>query len=229
MLSGVAALIGVLYLFGLFELVRDPERARAALEGLGMWAPVLYVLSFAALEPFFVPALAFIIPGAVVFSFPTLFLLSWLASVGAGIVGFSFARFLGRDFVETRLPKGLHRYDRRLATKGLQTVILIRLTLFLAPPAHWLLGLSQVRFSSFVIGSALGFIPGIALLTYLVVFVGETLGDWIADRPPGFFLGIVILVIVAMRLGRYVERRRARAKETLAEGASETGGTDRPG
>lgn len=215
-LTGIAAIVGSFYWFGLFELVSNPERASEALESLGIWAPILYVLAFSLLEPFFVPGFAFVVPGALIFSFPALFALSWLGSVGAGVVGFSFARFMGRDFVEKRLPERMRVYDERLATKGLQTVILVRLTLFLAPPAHWLLGLSKVRFTPFLIGTAIGFIPGIALLTYVVFFVGQSLGDWIADQPPGFFAAVAVAGIVAFRLRRVLANRKLQAQRAGA-------------
>lgn len=211
-LAGIAAVLGGLYDAGFFELVGDPERARAALESLGMWAPVLYVLAFACLEPFFVPGIAFMIPGALIFSFPVLFGLSWLGSIGAGIVGFGFARFVGRDFVESRLPQRMRVYDERLSTHGLRTVILVRLTLFLTPPAHWLLGLSRVRFAPFVLGTAIGFVPGMALLSYVVVFLGKSLGDWIEDQPPLFFVAALVLLIAVVRLRRYLATRREGAR-----------------
>jgi uncharacterized membrane protein YdjX (TVP38/TMEM64 family) len=212
LLGVVAGILSALYFSGFFEYIEDAERVRASLDGLGMWAPVLYILAFSCLEPFFVPGFAFIVPGAFVWSYGTLFLLSWLGSIGAGIVGFSFARYLGRDYVEGRLPASLRRYDERLAERGLRTVILVRLTLFLAPPAHWLLGVSQVRFAPFVLGTAIGFLPGIALLTYVVVFLGESLGDFFANQPREFWIGLGV-VIVALALVRRRVRRKKSADE----------------
>ena len=159
----------------------------------------------------------FIVPGAVLWSYPQLVVLSWLGSIGAGIVGFSFARYLGRDFVAHRLPKRLHAYDERLVTNGLRTVIFVRMTLFLAPPAHWLLGLSQVRFPAFVLGTAIGFLPGIALLSYVVVFLGESMGDWMAAQPREFWIGIAAAVAAVVVL-----RRRLRARREAAELALES-------
>lgn len=209
LVAAVGALIGGLYVGGFFELIDEPERVRTALESMGIWAPVLYVAAFALLEPFFVPGLAFIIPGALYFSFPQLFVLSWLGSIGAGIVGFSFARFLARDFVEERMPERLRRHDEQLATRGLRTVILIRLTLFLAPPAHWLLGMSQVRFPTFVLGTAIGFMPTIALISYVTVFLGQSIGDWLENRPPGTFAVAIIAIVVVVRVRRRIAARRA--------------------
>jgi len=210
LLAAVAGVLTALYTLGFFELLGDPQQARAAIEELGGWAPVLYVLAFALLEPFFVPGIAFIIPGSVVWPLAELFVLSWLGSIGAGIVGFSFARYLGRDYVKDRLPARLHRYDQRLAERGLRTVIIVRLTLFLAPPAHWLLGLSKVRFGAFVLGTALGFLPGIALLTFLVATVGQSLGEYLANRPPGYWIGAAVVGVVGFIAIRRLRKRRRR-------------------
>jgi uncharacterized membrane protein YdjX (TVP38/TMEM64 family) len=137
-----------------------------------------------------------------------LFTLSWLGSIGAGITGFSFARYLGRGYVERHVPDRLRVYDQRLAERGLRTVIVVRLTLFLMPPAHWLLGLSQVRFRSFVLGTAIGFLPGIALTTYIVVFVGGTLGDWLTSRPTGFWIAAAAGLGAVIALRRWLAIRR---------------------
>ena len=178
---------------------------------LGIWAPILYVLGFSLLEPFFVPGIAFMIPGAFVWSFPELFALSWLGSIGAGVVGFGFARHLGREYVEQHLPDRFRKYDQKLANRGLRTVILVRLTLFLAPPAHWLLGLSRVDFGRFVLGTAIGFLPGIAALTYVVVFVGGTLGDWFGAQPREVWIAAGAAVVLLFAGRRWLVRRRGAA------------------
>ena len=57
LVAAVAAALGGLYYSGFFELITDPERARAALDELGIWAPILYVAAFTLFEPFFIPGL----------------------------------------------------------------------------------------------------------------------------------------------------------------------------
>ncbi len=210
----LVGLVALLWATGFFAWVQDVEQVRAALDGLGPWAPVLYVLAFSLLEPLFVPAIVFIIPGAVIFPYWQLLLLSWLGAVGAGVVGFGYARTLGRGFVDRHLPPALRRYDDRLARNGLRTVIFVRLTLFLAPPAHWLLGLSRVDFKSFLVGTAIGFVPGIALLTYVVAFVGGSVLDGLGDQPRHVWVGVaaaLALVWVAARMLRSQRRRSADA------------------
>ena len=212
----LAGILGALYASGFFGLVHEPQRVRDMLETLGVWAPILYVVVFAALEPFFVPAIAFIIPGALFFSFAELFWLSWLGAVGAGVVGFSFARYLGRDYAETHMPKRFRAYDEQLARHALRTVILIRMTLFLAPPAHWFLGLSQIRFAPFLLGTALGFLPGIALVTYLTVTVGESIEGWLAQHMGWVLVTSVVLAVAVVWIRRLRARREPRGESPSA-------------
>ena len=212
----LAGTLGGLYASGFFDLLHEPQRVRDILEALGAWAPILYVVAFAVLEPFFVPGIAFIIPGALFFSFAELFWLSWLGAVGAGVVGFSFARYLGRDYAETHMPKRFRAYDEQLARHALRTVILIRMTLFLAPPAHWFLGLSQIRFAPFFLGTALGFLPGIALVTYLTVVVEESIGQWLTQRMGWVFVATVLLAVAVVWVRRLRARREPRGESPSA-------------
>ena len=116
------------------------------------------------------------------------------------------ARFLAREWVSQRIPERLHRWDERLEHRGLQTVILVRLLLFLMPLAHWALGVSRVRFTPFVLGTAVGFVPGIAVLTYL----GEGIANWISGRSSGGF-SLVAGGAVALYLGLRLMRRYRQA------------------
>jgi uncharacterized membrane protein YdjX (TVP38/TMEM64 family) len=209
LLVGVVRVIAVAQQLGLFDLLRDGERVTEALRGMGPWGYVLYVLSFALLEPFFVPGVLFVVPAAIVWPLPLAFGLSLLGSIGAGIVGFGFARFLARDWVSQRVPERLHRWDERLEQRGLQTVIVIRLALFLMPLAHWALGISRVRFAPFVLGTAIGFIPGIAALTYL----GEGVADWAQGQPPSTWPVVGACAVALYLLLRWMRRSRGVATE----------------
>jgi len=199
-LIAVAVVAAVAYWSGAIELLSDEERTRALLAEAGAWGPVLYVAAFALLEPFGVPGLFFIVPASLVWPLWWAGLLSWTGAVLAGLVGFGFARWIGKDWVEQHLTPRLRAYDERLAERGLQTVIIVRLLFFLAPPAHWALGLSKVRITPFVLGTAIGFIPGIAAITLL----GSGLFDLLRAAPRGTWLVVGVLIALAI----YLRRRR---------------------
>ena len=212
---GLALLLGVavlgLWASGVLADV-DHQQVREWLRASGPWGPALFLICFALLEPLGVPGILFVVPASFVWPPWLAFLLSWLGAVSAGIVGFATARWLARDWVAERLPEGLRAWDERLEERGLWPVIVVRLLFFLAPPAHWVLGLSRVRPSVFLLGSAIGFVPGIAVLS----FAGPALLElWRSSERPGLWIagGIVLLA-----LGRRGFQRLRRPRQDVSAG-----------
>jgi hypothetical protein len=80
-------------------------------------------------------------------------------------------------------------YDEAIAARGLRTVIVLRLTFFIAPWAHWLLGLTKVRFRDYVLGTTIGLAPMMALFTW----GGAALYDYATENTA---IGTLILVAV---------------------------------
>ena len=171
----LAAALAAFWL-GLPEAI-ERERLREAVAAAGPLGPLVFVALFSALQAIGVPGLLFI--GVAIVAWPPwqAFLLVWAGSLGAGCVGFAFARTIGRRWVAEHLPERFRRFDARLATSGLRYVIAVRLLFYLATPAHWLLGLSGVPFRTAVVGSAIGFVPGSALWT----FAGGGFFEWIGS------------------------------------------------
>lgn len=174
--------LGLSILGGLIALVLSgvtedlsPASIRAHLLGSGAWGPVLFVLAFAALQPFGLSAHVFIVGAALVWPPLVALGLSWLGAVAAGCTSFGFARFMGREWVQARLPERVRRYDERLATRGFETVLVMRLLLFTFGPMQLMFGVSRVRFVPFVLASAIGLLPMVAVES----FVGAGVIDWL--------------------------------------------------
>lgn len=210
-IAALILLLGTAYGSGFLEILADRERVGGLLRSLGVWGPVLYVLAFALLEPFFVPGFLFVLAATGIWPFWLAYALSLAGAVGAGVVGFGFARFLARDWVEARLPDRFRRYDERLAgSTGFRSVVLVRGMFFLAPPAHWLLGLSKVGFAPFVLGTAFGFAPGIALLTW----VSLQATDWLSSASFEPWVLAAAAGVVAVVL--YWRRRETAEKHAVS-------------
>lgn len=204
LLAGVVVAGVVLVRAGALDLISDRERATAFLQSLGVWGPVLYVVGFALLEPFGVPAAAFIFPAAVVWPHLQAFGLSLLGGTLAALIGFGFARYLARDWVEARLPASLRRFDERLAERGFRTVVLIRVMLLMSPPTHWVMGISRVRTLPYVAGTILVLAGYAGAVTYL----GGNLASWLAGQPIGAWIGVAVLALLIVLLR--IRSRRAR-------------------
>lgn len=201
----LAALIAA-WAAGWFDSL-DREGVAGLIRDAGPWGPIAFVVAFTVLEPFGMPGVLFVVPASWVWPLGEAFALSWLGAVGAGVVGFFFARTIGRQWVEQHLPDRFRRLDERLQTRGLVTVIVVRLVFFLAPPAHWVLGLSKVHVAPFVVGSFIGFAPGI----FALVLFGDGLLRLFDRVSPGV-LGGVVAAAVAFALWR----RRRRRTQTAA-------------
>ncbi len=205
-LLAVAATLCALWWSGALADVADPERARVLLAESGPLGPLLWGLAFAFLEPFGVPGAAFLIPASLVWPPALAIPLGVAASTSAGVVAFVLARWIGREVLMERLPESVRRRTLAAREQGFRTAVMVRLALFLFPPAHWALAISGIRFVPFVVGSAVGFLP------WVVVWVLGT--REVARRLEGLptfeavALGVAV-VAFAVALAWWRRRRRS--------------------
>jgi uncharacterized membrane protein YdjX (TVP38/TMEM64 family) len=203
-LGGLAALLLIAWQLGFFERL-EPESLREFVASAGPWAPVVYVVLFSCFEAIGVPGFLFIGAAVAIWPLWTAFALIWVGSVGAACVGFLFARTIGRDFVTAHMPERLRRFDARLTRSGLRWVIGLRLVTYLAAPAHWLVGLSGVRFRTALLGSIIGFAPG----SFVWALTGHAIVTWLFDQPARLWIGLGALIALAIALYRLYQRKRA--------------------
>ena len=200
---GFSAVVGL----WLLDAVPGPGEVATALRDSGWIGALLYLGAFAGLQPWGLPGALFTIPAALVWP-PALALgLSWLGANLAALIAFLFARWAGRDWARGRLGPRLSAYDRRLAERGLLTTIGIRLLFVCAPPASWLLGVSRVPLGTFLFGTAVGLLPGIALQT----FVGNRGLAAIQEQS-----GVSLLLLAAAIAAIVLYQRRARRSTTAS-------------
>lgn len=185
----VTALIG-LFATGLHREV-DAESLGRLVESAGWAGPALFILLF-GLQGLGVPALLYL--GIAIALWPPwlAFAFCWAGSLVAGCVGFAYARGVGRDWIAERLPERMRRFESQIVERSLRTVIVFRLLFFLATPAHWALGLSPVGFGPFLLGSAIGLLPGIALYT----LAGSAILEWYEGRGTQLAVHSVALLVI---------------------------------
>jgi uncharacterized membrane protein YdjX (TVP38/TMEM64 family) len=207
--SKIGAVVVVLLLLvlaqrlGVFQQFGDPERVRQTLVQLGPWGYLVFIVAYASLQPFGVPGTVFIMAAPLIWAWPVAFALSMVGTMAASVVGFSFARFIGRDWISKRIPQRFRRYDDALATRAFRTVFLLRLVFWMPPLLHAFFGVSKVRFSTHFWGSFAGYIVPL----FLVSFFGERLFDAMRHAPREVWVGIVATVLVAGLTVWLVKRR----------------------
>ncbi|HVH41453.1 MAG TPA: VTT domain-containing protein [Labilithrix sp.] len=196
------------YHFGVFAQVSEPQSLARNLVAMGIWGYLAFVLAYTLLQPFGVPGTIFIVAAPLIWPWQTAFVLSMVGTMSASVVGFSFARFVARDWNSARIPARFRRYDEALERNAFRTVGLLRLVFRMPQPLHAFLGVSKVRFWTHFWGSLLGYIPPLLLVSYL----GSEMFDGAGHMQPrawpilGALLAASLLLTAILRRN---DKRRA--------------------
>jgi len=205
-LAVIVAVAALGYFSGLHESLA-PDRLREFAAGAGAWGPVVLLVLFIVLEPFGAPGFLFLVASATLWPFWLAFAVNWLGATGAGMLGFVFARYMGRDWIAERMPARLREWDTRLSERGLPVVIGFRILFFLNPASHWALGLSKVPVRTAILGTVIGFAPWVAIWSYF----GADILDWFEAQSIGTWIAIAIAIAV------FIVFRRARTQTTATD------------
>jgi uncharacterized membrane protein YdjX (TVP38/TMEM64 family) len=209
LVAAVVAVLAVAYRTGILERLQDPERLRRTLVDLGPSGYLAFVVAYAMLQPFGVPGTVFIMAAPLIWPWPSAFALSMTGTMAASVVGFSFARFVARDWVSTRIPARFRRYEDALERRAFATVVVLRLVFWMPPLLHAFFGVSKVRFGTHFWGSLLGY----ALPLFLVSFFGQKLFEMLRSAPSSVWVGAAVLVTMMVLGAAWHGRRRAPAPE----------------
>ncbi len=195
---------------GLFHRFADPAGVARTLVEIGPWGYVAFIVAYAVLQPFGVPGTVFIVAAPLIWAWPVAFALSMTGTMAASVVGFSFARFVARDWLSSRVPARFQKYDEALAARAYTTVFVLRLVFWMPPLLHVFFGVSRVRFWTHFWGSFVGYL----LPLFLVSFFGQALFDVLKSAPAKAWielgLGMVLLALATWLVRGAVRRRRAR-------------------
>lgn len=174
------------------------ESVRAA----GIWAPALFVVLQVAVTVSPVPRTVFTVAAGVLFGSANGVLLAVVASTLAAVVAFWLVRLAGHRLMARFAERAATRWLRaRLDRSGLLAVTSLRLI-----PAvpfsvmNYAAGLSGVRFAPYLLGTALGIVPGTVALVVL--------GDAVTGDPPPALLAVSVVCGLVGLAGVLVAARR---------------------
>jgi uncharacterized membrane protein YdjX (TVP38/TMEM64 family) len=211
---GVVALVlfvvGCAWRLGVFERLAEPGTLARSIVELGAWGYVAFVVAYTVLQPFGVPGTIFVVAAPLLWPWPVAFALSMIGTMAASVVGFSFARFVARDWVAARIPARLRRYDEALERDAFQTVVVMRLIFWMPQVLHSFFGVSKVGFWTHFWGSLVGYVPPLLLVSYLGAEMFDASGR---IRPAAWpaMAGLLLASLAAAAIA-YLRRRRPRAR-----------------
>jgi uncharacterized membrane protein YdjX (TVP38/TMEM64 family) len=156
-----------------------PEALTGFVEGAGIWAPLVFVIVYAAGICLFLPGTLLTALGAAIFGAYWGFVYVWIgAMIGAG-AAFWIGRTLGREFAASLIGDRLRKYDDAVERNGFATVLYLRLIYFPFTPMNFGMGLTKVGFWDYVAGTGLGIMVGTFIFTF---FVGTVREAWVSGN-----------------------------------------------
>lgn len=153
---------------GLHRDQLDPAVLDARLSRLGIWAPIAFVLFYAAGTVAFVPGSLFVLTSGALFGVVGGAMLALLgATLGSGIA-FLIARYIAGDWVARKTSGRLKQFIAGVEADSWRFVVFVRL-LPLLPfnLTNYALGLTRIRFPPYVFASLVGMAPGTLVYSWL--------------------------------------------------------------
>jgi uncharacterized membrane protein YdjX (TVP38/TMEM64 family) len=161
-------LIGAIVLVALHRDYFQVSALQRELARFGGWAPIFFVLSYALATVLFVPGSAFSLAGGALFSplWGTIWNLAGATS-GASLA-FLTARYLASDWVLKKSGERLSRIMLGVEAEGWRFIAFVRLVpLFPFNLLNYALGLTRIRFVTYMLTSAVCMVPGVLAYTWL--------------------------------------------------------------
>lgn len=220
LLLALAVLVGLIFL-GRQVGAEVLPRFEIWVKGLGVWAPIVFILGYAVAAVAFLPGSALTLAAGVIFGFVEGTIYSFLGATLGSVAAFLIARYGARTWVEKKLaaqPK-FRSIDRAVGQEGGKIVALLRLApVFPFNLLNYALGLTGVRFAPYVLAS-FAMLPGTALYVYLgkvgkdAAGGGKTPLEWALIAA-----GLLALIVVTTVITRIARQALAKAVEEEPRG-----------
>lgn len=160
------------------ESFLSPNALKEKVLSYGAVAPLVFVVIYAVATIFFLPGTPITIAGGLIFGKLGGTALTVIGATIGAVIAFLVSRALGEKFVESLL-KGkynkLYEYDKKIEKNGFLVVLFLRLIpLFPFNGLNFALGLTKVRKRDYIMGTAIGIIPG----SFVLAFFGDSIANF---------------------------------------------------
>ena len=177
-----------------------PQQLQQALQQTGGWAPALYIGLFVLLPAFFFPVAVLALAGGLLFGLWWGSVYTFIGAVLNCALMFLLARYVGRSQVQRLVEQKLSpQWQRRLQMADGKEGFLLLIILRLIPAVpynliNYTFGLTGISFSSYLLASAIGIIPG----TFAFINIGD---KTLEAGSPSFWIAIGLLVLLLVVTG----------------------------
>ena len=171
---------------------------------IGMWAPLVFILIYAAGICLFIPGTLLTGVGAAIFGAYWGFVVVWVGAMIGASMAFIIGRTLGREFAASLVGDKLKKYDDAIERNGFATVLYLRLVYFPFTAMNFGMGLTKVHFWDYFAGTGLGILVGTFIFTFFIGTLKEVCisGDWceLMSFKVFFSIGLFIFSLFIPRI-----------------------------
>ncbi|MDB9447877.1 TVP38/TMEM64 family protein [Anabaena sp. CS-542/02] len=140
----------------------NPDIIQSWLQAAGIWAPITYVAIYVVATILILPSTALNLTGGAIFGVGMGTLWTSIAAIIAAITAFIFARTVGHEMISQKLAGRWQAIDAELRQGGISYIFAIRLMPIMPYGlVNFVAGLTSISFRDYLIGTALGTVPGI--------------------------------------------------------------------
>lgn len=187
---------------------------QAWLDRAGAWAPIIYIAVYVVATILVLPSTALNLTGGAIFGPWIGTLWTSIAALIAAIAAFAFTRTIGRRLIEQRLAGRWQALDAEIQQGGIFYMCAIRL-LPIIPYGlvNFAAGLTSIRFKDYLLGTALGTVPGI--LPFVMLGSSGLRALQTGDVLP--LMGALALIGLLVGGATWYRRRRAYPQQDIQQ------------
>jgi uncharacterized membrane protein YdjX (TVP38/TMEM64 family) len=218
--------VGVVFVFGASLLGIDGAEEVEQWMGAGLpaaWALPAAIGSFAALAFLGVPQFVLIAAAVVAFGPVAGFTYSWIGTLVSSVIGFFVGRRIGARALRDASGPGVVRFMEMVGRNGFVASLVVRLV----PSAPFIVvnmaaGVTPMRLTHFVAGTAIGIVPKIALTAFAGRQVVQALhGEGSLALWGGIAAAAAIWIAVTLIARAWIKRREAARNLDTANGSDD--------
>ena len=183
------------------------------LDAAGFWAPLIFLVIYAAGICLFVPGTLLTALGAAIFGPYRGFLYVWVGAMAGASSAFWIGRTLGREMAASLIGDRLRKYDEAIERNGFAAVLYLRLVYFPFTAMNFGMGLTRVRFWDYFLGTGLGILVGTFIFTFFIGTVKEVwaTGQWgqLVSFKVFFSIGLFIFSLFIPKIIKKIKRNES--------------------
>ncbi len=147
-------------------------------QGPNFWSMIFFIAALALLQPMLhIPSPIFLIVAGVLWDPITAFFVSWVGIIGSGLFCYFLGQYTLKDWVQSRLPTWLKRFENMFYEDGFKMVFITRFFFFTTPTLEVLIGATRVKFLPFLLATISGTFLGTLFLTQVGIWFPASVSD----------------------------------------------------